>query len=207
MNLLHSGNPGDSSWGFPVVSSRRSRANGEARPRLEKRLPSWLRGGALAAVSALVLVAAPALALAADGNGPEVFPAYYEGTTRFVMMGPSGNSENPNQAPSACFGLGPDFSQTSRSASVPLFYTLFVPGATQMACADGTRKHDMVLTAVPGDPGYNAAVQAVRCVPGPRFSVAEMPFTSAAEVEAGIAAGKLTCSPTRVLLSPVVSEG
>jgi hypothetical protein len=165
----------------------------------------WLRRGAVAAVSALALVAAPAVALATHGKGPEVFPAYYEGTTRFVMMGPSGNSENPNQAPSACFGLGPDFSQTSRSASVPIFYTLFVPGATQMACPNGTSRHDMVLTAVPGDPGYNAAVQAVRCFPGPSFSVAEMPYTSAAEVEAGIAAGKLACSPTRVLLSPVVA--
>lgn len=178
--------------------------NGEVRARKEERRRWWLRRGVVAAVSALALVAAPAVALATHGKGPEVFPAYYDGATRFIMMGPSGNSENPNQVPSACFGVGPDFSQTSRSASVPIFYTLFVPGATQMACPNGTSKHDMVLTAVPGDPGYNAAVQAVRCLPGPSFSVADMPYTSAAEVEAGRAAGKLTCSPTRVLLSPVV---
>ena len=62
----------------------------------------------------------------------------------------------------------------------------------------------MVLTAVPGDPGYNGAVQLVRCLAGPNFDIAEMPYTSADEVQAGIAAGELTCSFGRVLAAPVV---
>lgn len=154
-------------------------------------------------IVSVVLALVPAVAIATHG-GPERFPAYYDGGTVTVMMGPSGNSANPNQVPSPCFGLGPDFSQTARTAAVPLFYGLFVPGATQMSCPDGTRLHDMVVTAVPGDPGYNAAVQVVRCVAGPSFAAATMPYTSAAEVEAGIANGELRCVLGAVLLSPVV---
>ncbi len=160
---------------------------------------------AWAIASCAVLVAAvPATALATHGKQPEKFPAYYEGQTRLVMMGPAGNSRNPNQAPSPCWGLGPDFSHTKRSADVPLFYTLFVPGADQMMCPNGTLRHDMVLTAAPGDREYNGAVQLVRCVPGPNFDIADMPYTSAAAVEAGIAAGELSCSVGRILAAPVV---
>ena len=89
---------------------------------------------------------------------------------------------------------------------MPIFYTLFVPGATQMMCPDGTLVHDMVLTAVPGDPGYNGAVRLWRCGPGPNWATANtMPYTSAAEVEAGIAAGALSCSRRGILAAPVVS--
>lgn len=160
------------------------------------------------AVCALIVAAVPGAALATHGKQPEKFPAWYDGGVRTVMMGPSGNSQNPNQASSPCWGLGPNFSETNRSADVPLFYTLFVPGATQMSCPDAptghTSWHDMVLTAVPGDPGYNGAVQLMPCGRGPNFDVADMPYTSAAEVEAGIAAKELTCRLGRVLSAPVV---
>ena len=162
------------------------------------------RSASMIGFCALLVAVVPATALATHGKQPEKFPAYHEGQVRQVMMGPSGNSHNPNQAPSPCWGLGPDFSQTKRSADVPLFYTLFVPGATQMMCPDGSRTHDMVLTAVPGDPDYNGAVQLVRCLPGPNFDIADMPYTSAAAVEAGIGAGELNCTPARVLAAPVV---
>lgn len=162
------------------------------------------RNAWLIALCVLLAAGVPATALATHGNQPEKFPAYYDGQVRQVMMGPAGNSQNPNQAPSSCWGLGPDFSQTNRSADVPLFYTLFVPGADQMMCPNGTRRHDMVLSAVPGDPGYNGAVQLVRCLAGPNFDIAEMPYTSAAAVQAGIAARELTCSFGRVLAAPVV---
>ncbi|HWI03480.1 MAG TPA: hypothetical protein VNT52_06565 [Acidimicrobiales bacterium] len=96
---------------------------------------------------------------------------------------------------------------TSRLGDVPIMYTLFVPGATQMSCPDGTRMHDMVLTAVPGDPGYQPAVRIRGCGPGPNFSSADFPFTSAAEVEAGIAAEQLTCSrPGPIRLASVVGR-
>lgn len=152
----------------------------------------------------MLFALAPAAAVATHGGGPEVFPAYYDGQVRQVMMGPSGNSNNPNQAPSPCWGLGPDFSQTKRAADVPLFYTLFVPGADQMMCPNGTLMHDMVLTAMPGDTGYNAAVRLVRCVPGPNFAIADMPYTSGQQVQAGIAAGELSCTWRGILAAPVV---
>jgi hypothetical protein len=126
-------------------------------------------------------------------------------------MGPAGNSQKPNQPPFACFGLGPDFSQTNRAADVPRFYTLFIPGATQMGpCPPPTPAgfnnllHDMVLSAVPGDPGYNPAVQVVRCLDGPNPGTPAMPYTSAAAVEAAWAAGDLSCAFGRVLAAPVV---
>ena len=166
------------------------------------------RNASLMTVCALLLAAIPGAALATHGKGPEKFPAWYEGDTRVVMMGPSGNSRNPNQAPSPCWGLGPNFSKTKRSARVPVFYTLFVPGATQMSCPGAPPGdpswHDMVLTAVPGDRGYNAAVRLWRCTAGPNFNIANMPYTSAAEVRAGIAAGELTCTRRGILLAPVV---
>lgn len=162
------------------------------------------RNASAIVVLALLAAAVPGAALATHGDGPEKFPAYYKGEVRTVMMGPGGNSENPNQAPSPCWGLGPDYSKSKRSAEVPLFYTLFVPGATQMSCPDGSRVHDMVLTAVPGDPGYNGAVQLVRCLPGRNFDIAKMPYSSAAAVEGGIAAHELNCTPIRILAAPVV---
>lgn len=163
-----------------------------------------LHSAGLTLSCALLVTALPAAALATHGKQPEKFPAYYEGQVREVMMGPGGNSANPNQAPSPCWGLGPDFSHTRRAADVPLFYTLFVPGADQMMCPNGTLRHDMVLTAVPGDRDYNGAVQLVRCVRGPNFDIADMPYTSEAEVQAGIVAGELSCTAGRVLAAPVV---
>jgi hypothetical protein len=65
----------------------------------------------------------------------------------------------------------------------------------------------LVPSVLPGDPSYNAAnaaVQLVRCLPGLNFDIADMPYTSAAEVQAGIAAGELNCSLGRVLGAAVV---
>lgn len=142
---------------------------------------------------------------------PEIFPAYYDDTVVSFMMGPGGNSANPNQVLGGgpnCFGLGPDMSTTSRNADVPIMYAIYVPVATQMSCPDGSLNHDMVLTAIPGDRGYQPAVRISRCTAGPNFALADFPFTSATEVQAGIEAGQLTCfapgAPVR--LAPVVGR-
>lgn len=181
-----------------------------------RRSTGWTRVRALAvalpAAVGLVTMLGPGESYAFHG-GPEIFPAYYEDTVVSFMMGPSGNSSNPNQVLGGvnCFGLGPDTSGTSRRGDVPIMYTLFVPGATQMSCPDGTLRHDMVLTAVPGDPGYQPAVRIVRCVPGPNWANPAIgpafPYTSAAEVQAAIASGKLTCAaPSPVRMAPVVGR-
>lgn len=172
------------------------------------------RAGVLALPAALALVSmlGPGASYAFHG-GPEIFPAYYQDSVVSFMMGPSGNSSNPNQVLGGvnCFGLGPDMSGTSRRSDVPIMYTLFVPGATQMSCPDGTLRHDMVLTAVPGDPGYQPAVRIVRCLPGPNWANPAIgpafPYTSAAEVQAAIASGKLSCAaPSAVRMAPVVGR-
>jgi hypothetical protein len=155
---------------------------------------------AVAAVGALI---AANIALATHGE-PEVFPAYYNGEVVLTLMGPSGNSQNPNQEPSACLGLGPDFRDNTQPADAPFFFTLSAPGATQMYCPDGSRKHDMIVTAVPGDAGYSPIVQMVSCRPGPAFVASDMPYTSETEIRAGIANGKLACTLGLHRLSPIV---
>lgn len=162
------------------------------------------RFAALVAVTAAWLTFGVTATIAMDGHSPSVFPVYYDGGIRQVLMSPSSNSENPNQARAGCYRVGPDFSTSSRAADVPVMYTLFVPGATQMSCQDGTRVHDMVLTAVPGDEDYNGAVMVTRCLAGVNFSIEDMPYDSAAAVEAGIAGSELVCAPVFVALSRVV---
>lgn len=164
------------------------------------------------AVVAIVAVSAPSPSYGLHGE-PEIFPAYYNDTVVSLMMGPSGNSANPNQVFGGinCFGLGPNMGETSRRSDVPIMYTLFVPGATQMSCPDGTLRHDMVLTSVPGEPGYQPAVRIVRCTPGRNWGDPAVgpafPFTSAAEVQAAIASGKLSCSPpSPIRMAPVVGR-
>jgi hypothetical protein len=157
---------------------------------------------AVAGVGALV---AAGTALATHGE-PEVFPAYYNDRVVLTLMGPSGNSQNPNQEPSPCLGLGPDFRNNTQPAEAPFFFTLSAPGATQMYCPDGSRKHDMIVTAVPGDVGYSPIVQMVSCRPGPAFSASDMPYTSEAAIRTGVAGGRLTCTLGLRRLSPIVSS-
>jgi hypothetical protein len=167
-------------------------------------MTTLLRRAVFALTGLGALVGAGA-ALATHGE-PEVFPAYYNDRVVLTLMGPSGNSQNPNQEPSACLGLGPDFRDNTQPADAPFFFTLSAPGANQMYCPDGSRKHDMIVTAVPGDAGYSPIVQMVSCRPGPAFSASDMPYTSEAEVRAGIASGKLACTLGLRRLSPVVSS-
>ncbi len=148
----------------------------------------------------LVVIASPKV-LATHGD-VEVWPAYYEDEVVYVMMGPSGN--NLNQVNFGCWGLGPDISGASKPKGLPEFYALFVPGATQMYCPNGSNPHDMIVTAVPGDPGYNPKIQLTACGPDENFDESKMPYTSASAVEAGIVADELVCGPFGVLLSPVV---
>jgi hypothetical protein len=161
-----------------------------------------LRHATPALVLAGALVGATA-AFATHGE-PEKFPAYYNAEVVLTLMGPSGNSQNPNQEPSPCLGLGPDFRDNDHPADAPFFFTLSAPGATQMYCPDGSRKHDMIVTAVPGDVAYSPIVQMVSCRPGPAFVATDMPYTSEAKIRAGVANGKLTCTLGLHRLSPIV---
>ena len=149
-----------------------------------------------AAVAVMVTVLA-GVAISA-GGGPLLEPTYYEGTEVGLLV-PSGASHNPNQVfgGGGCFPLGPDMAQTGREKTAVL-YALFVPGATQYGfqCANPALRHDHVITTAPGESGYSGAWRVWRVTPGPRFSVAEMPYTTEEQVQAGIAAGKLVAADT-----------
>jgi hypothetical protein len=162
-----------------------------------------MRAVTLTIAAALVLF--PVATLAAHDTLPEKFPAWYEGETRSVLMGPSGNSSNPNQLEIACFGLGPILSNRAANETAPVFYALFVPGASQMYCLDEngapTWFHDMVLTRVPGDPGYSPVVNVYACM---ATTEEVIPYESEADVLAGIDAGQLQCGPLGVMFGIVV---
>ena len=140
---------------------------------------------------AMCVVMAVGGAAAASAGRLVVEPTYYEGQEVGLLV-PSGSSHNPNQVigGGGCFPLGPDMSGTGRTKTAAL-YALFVPGATQYGCPDGSRTHDHVIGVAPGDPGYSAAWRVIVTTPGPNFDATKMPYTSEAEVLAGVAEGEL----------------
>jgi hypothetical protein len=134
----------------------------------------------------------------------EYEPSYYGGRQVVIQL-PAATSADPNQAHFACFALGPDLSTATRAASPPPLYVILAPAATQVACPDGTLRHDHVLLAVPGSPGYTGAWTIVLTLPGPNFDVAEMPYTSVAAVQAAVAAEELVLVQTGIMfVAPVV---
>ena len=156
----------------------------------------------IATCATVLFAAAPAAAHQSANHGVE--PVYFEDQTLHIIQ-PGSASANLNQATFACYPLGPDLAATHRSAAVPTMYVILAPGATQHACADGSLRHDHVLTTAPGNPGYTGAWDLVLALPGPFFVQAEMPITSVTELEAAVTAGKLGLAPSGVtILAPVV---
>jgi hypothetical protein len=153
--------------------------------------------------AALVTGAVPVAAQPPVGQ-LSVETGYYEGHT-VTFLQPSVTSSNPNQGQFACFQLGPDLSGGNRAATAPPLYVIIAPGATQHSCPDGSLRHDHVLSAAPGSPGYTAAWSLVLVLPTDAFVPAEMPFTSVAAVQAAAAAGHVTLVETGVrMIAPVV---
>jgi hypothetical protein len=156
-----------------------------------------------AALTALFLAGTPALALAPPGT-LEYEPSYFEGSPVVIQI-PAATSHNPNQAQFACFALGPDLARTARAASAPPLYVVLAPGATQVACPDGTLRHDHVLSAVPGSPGYTGTWRIVLATPGTAFDAANMPYTSVAAIQAGGGGDELVLTDTGIdFVGPVV---
>lgn len=158
------------------------------------------RSAAFGAIAAL-LITATALA-----GPPRVEDAYYNGhTVQFIQ--PAVFSSDPNGAIFACFGLGPNLAATSRSAATPKLFVILNDFATQDHCdGDATAaRHDHVLTTVPGQAGYSGSWMLQLAVPGPNFDPSDMPFTSVAQVQAGVAAGQLVIvDPGVTMIAPVV---
>ena len=158
------------------------------------------RSAAIGAV-ATILVSATALA-----GPPRVEDAYYNGQT-VQFLQPAVFSSDPNSAIFACFRLGPNLATTSRSAVAPTLYVILNDFATQDHCdGDATAlRHDHVLSTIPGQSGYTASWKLQLAVPGPNFDPSDMPFTSVAQVQAGVVAGQLVIvDPGVTMIAPVV---
>jgi hypothetical protein len=162
-----------------------------------------IRRSLAAALTTLLISVGPALALAPAGI-LEYEPSYFEGS-QVVIQIPGAKSENPNQAHFACFALGPDLARARRAASAPPLYVVLAPGATQVACPDGTLRHDHVLSTIPGQADYTAVWRIVLATPGTAFDASNMPYTSVAAVLAGEAADELVLTDTGIdFVGPVV---
>jgi len=120
--------------------------------------------------------------VSAAQQGPALWSAYYNGIEVTIMMNPADNSARPNA------GTGPDVSQAQQP--LPVMYALFIPTATQMI------DHDMVLTALPGEPNYNAKISVVACIPSTNFASGPQLYTSEADVLDGVSFNELQCFNT-----------
>lgn len=156
---------------------------------------------------AMALAATLTLGQAAvSASQPRVEAAWFEGATLHFLQ-PAVFSSDPNGGTFACFGLGPDLSRTSRAAVTPTLYVILNDFATQDHCdGDPTAlRHDHVLTTAPGHPDYTGSWTLVLAVPGPAFDPSDMPFTSVAQVQAGVASGELVLAPTgATMIAPVI---
>lgn len=149
----------------------------------------WRQGQSLARSFAPVMVAGLAILILSSWSGvvsaqqgPALWPAYHNGIEVTILMGPADNSSRPGA------GTGPDVSQAQQP--LPIMYALFIPTATQMI------DHDMVLTALPGDPDYNAKISVVACVPSTNFASGPQVYTSEAGVLEGVSSNELECFST-----------
>ncbi len=156
---------------------------------------------AAAGVIAAALVAGTAVA-----GQPRVETAFYNGQV-VQFLQPAVLSADPNGGTFACFGLGPNLAETSRSAPMPALYVILNDFATQDHCdGDATAlRHDHVLSTAPGHPGYTGSWSLILAVPGPAFDPADMPYTSVAQVQAGVAAGELVLVDADAqMIAPVI---
>ena len=159
---------------------------------------------ARAAASGVIVAAL--LAGTAVAAQPRVEDGFYNGQV-VQFLQPAVFSADPNGATFACFGLGPNLANTSRSATTPTLYVILNDFATQDHC-DGDAaalRHDHVLSTAPGHPGYTGSWSLILAVPGPAFDPADMPYTSVAQVQAGVASGELVLMDVGVqMIAPVV---
>ena len=152
------------------------------------------------------LIGAALLASTAVGSQPRIETAFYNGEVVHFLQ-PAVASKDPNGGVFACFGLGPDLAATNRSAPMPALYVILNDFATQDHCdGDPTAlRHDHVLTTAPGHPGYTGSWTLILAVPGPAFDPADMPYTTVAQVQAGVAAGELVLMDTGAqMIAPVI---
>jgi hypothetical protein len=164
-----------------------------------RKLIAFALVGAVCGVLAVTVLAGPPAA------NVELEPSYYDGDV-YILAIPSAKSANPNQAVFACFNLGPDLTDQTTGPYGTL-YVVLAPGATQVACPDGSLRHDHVLSAIPGTAGYVPRWRLVLATPGTAFDPSRMPFTSTKAVEAAVASDQLVLTDTGIIFNaPVIGQ-
>lgn len=139
------------------------------------------------------------------GDNVELEPSYFNGEV-YLLAIPSAKSASPNQAVFACFNLGPDLTD-QQTGPYGTLYVILAPGATQVACPDGSLRHDHVLSAIPGTPGYAPRWRIILATPGDAFNPTIMPLTSTSAVEAAVASGQLVLTDTGIVFNaPVIGQ-
>ena len=154
----------------------------------------------------LALLALTTSAGMADGDsgGANEF-AYYNGQLYGLHI-PSEGSNNPNQFTFFCYSLGPDFTD-SPAEPTSTMYAVVAEGASLDSCPDGSNKHDHIISAVPGTPGYTPEWTIKLVVEGPNFDPSIMPVTSEQELMTAVNAGQLLIGDlpiTVIIKAPVI---
>lgn len=83
-------------------------------------------------------------------------------------------------------------------------YAVFLQGATQHSCPDGSFKHDHVLSAVPGTMGYSPQWAIFDVDPGPNFDPAIMPLTSEVAILNAAANGQVIVIDDQIVFHATV---
>jgi hypothetical protein len=132
--------------------------------------------------------------------------AYFDGRV-VTWQFPSGSSSDQNELVLGCFRAGPDFN-THANGPRGRLYAVFLEGANQHSCPDGTDVHDHILSAIPGSPNYSTQWELLEVWPGPSFDPGIMPITSEAALLAAEKLGQVVIIDDEIVLhAVVVSDG
>jgi hypothetical protein len=151
-------------------------------------------------VLALLAVSTSAVMADTDSGAANEF-AYYNGQLYGLHI-PSEDSSNPNQFTFFCYSLGPDLTDKPAGPTGTM-YAILAEGASLDSCPDGTDKHDHLISAVPGVPGYAPRWNIKIVVEGPNFDASIIPVTSEQALLAAVDAGQLVIVDPPV---PIVFE-
>ena len=127
--------------------------------------------------------------------------AYFNGRL-YKWTFPSSKGSDQRELVFGCFRVGVDM--IDRAQPRARLYALFLPGATMHACPDGSDKHDHILSAVPGSPGYATQFGLLEVWPGPNFDPSIVPIKSEADLFAAEQAGQVVIIDDEVALHAVV---
>ena len=143
---------------------------------------------AMFVVFALLALMTSAVMAHGDSGAANEF-AYYDGQLYGLHI-PSEDSSNPNQFTFFCYSLGPNLTEKPAGPTTTM-YAILAEGASLDSCPDGSDKHDHLISAVPGVPGYAPRWNIKIVLEGPNFDVSIMPVTSEQALVAAVDAGQL----------------